>query len=121
MGPLRAANLALRLVLELGALLAFGLGASALVGGGAAGMLAGAGAAIAAAVAWGLIVSPKARVDRGPALRVAVEALVLVGAVGALVVADRPVAAVVYGVLLVVHEMLFHALDPTATSRARSA
>jgi len=120
-GPLRAANLALRFVLELGALVAFALGASELVGGGAVGVVAGALTAAAVAVVWGLIVSPKARIDGGPAPRVAVEALVLGGAVVAFLVAERRGVALAYGALLVLHEILFHALEPTATSRARSA
>jgi hypothetical protein len=97
---LRAANLAVRFLLELCALAALGYG-----GYEAGGWLLAVALPVAAAVVWGLFVSPKRRFDSMP-LRIAGEALVLGGAAVALIATDHVVLGVALAAAAVVNRAL---------------
>ena len=93
-----AANLALRFVLEICALVALGYAGAVLGDGLVASLALGVGLPLVAGVLWGLLVAPKATLDAPFAVRLLVETAVFVGAGVSLVVAGR----VGTGVLLMV-------------------
>ena len=80
---MKAANLALRFLLELGALAAVGYW-----GWQRSGWLLAAAAVAAVVIVWALYVAPKARYDLAPQLRLLVE-FVVWGAAGAALIAAR--------------------------------
>ena len=110
-------NLALRFLLELGALAALGYW-GAHVGAGFAARLGLALAAPLAAAAWGAVVSPKARLRAAAPTRLAVEVAVFAAGVSALAAAGRPRAAAGFAAAVAVHE-LWRALE-RATAGAGS-
>ncbi len=95
MRGLATANLGLRFLLELAALAAFALWGAA-VGDGTTAWLLGIGAPLAAAAYWGLLVSPKAKVDLPRPLRFGVELLFFALAALALAGAGHPLLAVAF-------------------------
>ena len=120
MSALRSANLVLRFVLELatlGALAVWGAGVSNST---AVNVLVAVAAPVVAATAWGLFVAPRARVDVGAVVRVGVELAVLAAGVLALWASGRDTAALALGIADLCHLALFHATEPTATSRPRT-
>ena len=107
--PLVAANLAVRFLLELAALVALAVwgvhaGHSAL-----ADLVLGVGAPLIAAVIWGVYAAPKSpRRLRGPALVVLQLAVLGAGAV-ALAAAGRTVLAAIFAVVIAVNAALLAA------------
>jgi hypothetical protein len=101
---LKPVLLAIRFVLELAALASLAYWAFSEFDG-VLSVLLGIGAPLAAAVVWGLYVSPKARY--GSPVRQAVgEAVVFVAAVIALLDADQPVLAVAFALVALVDGVL---------------
>lgn len=94
MGPLRAANLGLRFLLELGLLAAF-----ALWGAHAGGASVAVAAPLAAAVLWGMVLSPKARVPSPAWVRVSLEVLLFGAAAAGLAADGHAVAGAIFGVV----------------------
>ena len=119
MSAVRSANLVLRFALELATLAAlavWGAEASDIT---ALNVLLAIAAPVVAATVWGLVVSPRARVDRGPIVRVAVELAVFASGVVALLAAGREGGALALGSADLCHLALYHATERTATSRPR--
>jgi hypothetical protein len=83
-GVMRSANLGLRFLLELVALAALAYWGLSLDAHAAVRVLLGVGAPLAAAVAWGMYVAPRARADAPPAARLSVELTVFALAIAAL-------------------------------------
>ncbi len=103
---MRTANLVLRFALELSALAALAVwGASA---DGAIAWVLGAGAPLAAAVAWGAFVSPRAAIDAPRAVRWAVEAMVVAAASAALVATGRTILGLAFGGLALASGVIHH-------------
>ena len=101
MHALQAANLALRFVLELCALASvayWGLE----TGRGATRWVLALGAALLVAVAWGLVVSPKARITLARPLRLLVELVIFALAVAALASTGQWTLAVVFALAVAV-------------------
>lgn len=105
MTALKAANLALRFLLELGALAAAAYWAVRTQTGTARVVLAVLAPALLA-VAWGLFASPKAPFKGGTAFQLLVEAAVFGAATLALVLAGRPGWAAAFAALVVLHRVL---------------
>jgi hypothetical protein len=106
-GPLRATALALRFLLELTALGALAVWGFTMDASLPLRVLTGIGAPLVAAVAWGLFVSPKAKIPVSPATRYAIELLVFVTAFFAIAAAGSPsigftflVVAVIDGIVV---------------------
>jgi hypothetical protein len=106
MPVLRGANLAVRFLLEVGALAALGywgfqtdLGPIARIG-------LGIGAPLLAAAAWGLFVSPKARIDASRPVRLFVELAVFGAAVAALYATGHRNLALALGAVYAVNRVL---------------
>ena len=103
---MRAANLALRFVLELCALAAlsywgFHTGSSE-----AGRWFLGIGAPLVAAVVWGLFIAPRRRFGVPTAAWVGLQIVVFGAALAALFAADEPTLAIVFGALVVVNAAL---------------
>lgn len=113
MGSVRAANLGLRFLLEMAALaVLFWWGIETGSTWWQRGAL-GAGAALAAAIAWGLFVSPRARV-RGPRwLPLAVEIAVFGCAAAALANLGYSMAAIGFGAIAILSRAVKAAADRT--------
>ena len=100
MNAARTVNLALRFVLELGALAAFVVwGVDAVEG--MAGWLLGFAVAAVAAVVWGLLLAPKRRVDLARPVRLVLELLVFAAAAAALAAAGHGQLALIAFVVAV--------------------
>jgi hypothetical protein len=103
---LRSANLTVRLLCELGLLVAlavWGLHASS----GLAGSLAlGLGAPLLAAAVWGLLVAPASRRRLADPVRLLVEVLLFAAGVVALALAGFPLVAVGFAAVVAVNIML---------------
>jgi hypothetical protein len=110
MNPVLAANLAVRFLLELGALAALARWGWCAAGGGVAGLLAAVGAALVTALVWGAYVSPKARFAVPPPARLGIELAVFGSAVAALAASAPRWAAVTFGVAVAAHELARAAL-----------
>jgi Protein of unknown function (DUF2568) len=110
LAALRAANLALKFLLELGALAAFAYWGSR-TGPTAVNILLGVGAPLAMAVVWGTWAAPRAarRLERAP--RVILELSVFALAALALIAADAPLVAAAFGAAVVLNAALLTAFD----------
>jgi hypothetical protein len=95
-----AANLALRFVCELTALIALAWWGFSL--GSVGGVLVGLAVAVAAAGLWGAFIAPRARRRLADPARFALELVVFGAATAALVAVDHAVLAVVFAVCAVV-------------------
>jgi hypothetical protein len=115
---LRTANLGLRFVLELAALIALAAWGFHTGDSWAADIALGIGAPVLAAVAWGLFVAPKARFVVPVAMRIAVELLVFGAAVVALWAAGWHTASLVLGIAVAVSELLLYGLGDPQQRRA---
>jgi hypothetical protein len=105
-GPLALAVLAVRFLLELGALAAVAYWGVATGGGGLAGVALGLGLALLVALVWGVFVAPKAprRLDGTP--RLAVETAVFGGAAVCLFATGLVALAASFAVVAVVDRAL---------------
>jgi hypothetical protein len=103
-------NLALRFLLELGALAALGYWGTHVGTGFVARLGLALAAPLAAAAAWGAVVSPKARLRAAAPTRLAVEVAVFAAGAWALAAAGRPRAAAGFAAAVAVHE-LWRALE----------
>lgn len=103
---LRSTNLALRFGLELAALAALAYWGFSVDAPGAVRVLLGIGAPLAAAVAWGSYVAPRARMAAPRSVRLAVELTVFVLAAAALAAAGPPALAWIFAALVLVNSAL---------------
>jgi hypothetical protein len=99
------ANLTLRFVLELSALAALSYGGAHARAALAARVALAIVAPLAAAIAWGAVVSPKARVRASAPARLLVELAVFGAGVSALLAAGRVRWATAFAVAIVLHEL----------------
>jgi hypothetical protein len=99
------ANLALRFLLELSALAALGYGGAHVRAGLAVRVALAVIAPLLAALVWGAVVSPKARVRVPAPVRLLVELAIFGAGVGALVTAERARWAAAYAAAVVLHEV----------------
>ena len=106
MAGLRGANLALRFLLELGALTALAYWGFNTHEGALPKVVFGTGAPLAAAVVWGLFVAPKAVRPVALPWRLVVEALVFGSATAGLIAAGRPTLGWAFLALVLVNEVL---------------
>ena len=107
---MRAANLALRFVLELSALTATAYWGFATASGLTQWVL-GLGAPALVAVIWGLVVSPKAKVELPRPAQFAIELLVFAAAALALVAAGQPILGIVLAAVELVSGTLNYVWD----------
>lgn len=105
---LRAANLALRFLLELATLVALGYWGFTVGDGLLLKIVLGLGAPLAAIVLWGLFGAPRALRPVGEPWHLLLEVVVFGSAVPALSAAGQPVLGMVFGVLLVVNRFLIY-------------
>jgi hypothetical protein len=103
---LRAGNLAIRFLLELGALASLAYWGATTATGRPAQLALAITLPVAVAVLWGLFISPKARVSTGPVGRAVLGLLVFLLATTALWSRGRSVMAITYGALAVVSSVL---------------
>jgi hypothetical protein len=114
------ANLALRFLLELSALAALAYGGAHLRAGPAARVALAIAAPLAAAVAWGAVVSPKARVRATAPVRLLVELTVFGAGVWALHAAGRARWAATLAAAVALHELWRAAERRSAGVRVRA-
>jgi hypothetical protein len=107
---MRAANLALKFLLELGALAAFAYWGSR-TGPTAVNVLLGIAAPLAMAVVWGRYAAPKASRRLAGAARVTLELSVFGLAALALIAAGAPVVAAAFAALVVINAVLLTVFD----------
>ena len=105
MAVVKAANLAVRFLLELGALTALAFWGFR-TGEGALRWIIGLGAPLVAAVVWGMFVAPKAFVSAPGGVRFAVEVAVWASATVALAAAGLPGLAVAFALVVTVNRIL---------------
>ena len=105
-----AAALAVRFMLELGALAAFATWGFETADGTAAKIALGIGLPLVAAIAWGMFVAPKAPIAAPFWARLGVELLVFGGAAAALAASGRPTIAIAFALLAVVEGALLRVL-----------
>jgi hypothetical protein len=106
MEALKSANLALRFILELLAVVALGFWGFTSGLGTAMRWVLGLGIPIAAIVLWALFVAPQATVQAPPGVRVAIEVVILAGAALALVATGHPALGLTYVVVVVANRIL---------------
>jgi hypothetical protein len=107
---MRAANLALKFLLELGALAAFAYWGSR-TGPTAVNVVLGVGAPLAMAVVWGTWAAPKASRRLAGRARIGLELSVFTLAALALVAAGAPVIAAIFAALVVLNAVLLNVFD----------
>jgi hypothetical protein len=105
---LRAANLALRFLLELATLVALGYWGFTVGDGLLLKIVLGLGAPLAAIVLWGLFGAPRALRPVGEPWHLLLEVVVFGSAVPALIAAGQPGWALVFGALLVGNRLLMY-------------
>jgi hypothetical protein len=105
------ANLALRFLLELCALVALGYWGMQTGSGTITKIGLGIGAPLLAAVVWGLFVSPRAAVPVPAPVHLALQVAVFGSAAAALVATDRPVLAGIFALLVVANALLMYAWE----------
>jgi hypothetical protein len=106
MSGIKAANLALRFVLELCAFAALAYWGARTGTSTVAKVALGVGAPLLAVVAWGLFVAPRARIKVSEPTRLAVEVLVFGAAVAGLAATGRTTLALVLAVAVAVNSTL---------------
>jgi len=116
--PIASAAQALKFVLELAMLAAYAIAFFRLIPGPLLSWVAAIGAPILVGVVWGLLIAPRAPVSLGVPARVVLTAVIFAGAITALALAGRPVAAVVLAVAYVVDEVALIALRAYPAARA---
>ena len=108
MSPIKSANLVLRFVLELCVLAAVAYWGSRVSTRTAVNVVAGIAAPVVVAAVWGAFMAPKAARRLDPPARWALELLVLLAGVAALVAVDAPVLAVALAVVAVANGIALH-------------
>ena len=103
---MKAANLALRFILEVAALVALGYWGFHAGDGDTTHWILGIGAPVVAAVVWGLFVAPRRRFDVPKVVWILLQVLFFGAAIVGLMVTDQVWVAVVFVVLLVVNVSL---------------
>lgn len=103
---MKAANLALRFLLEVGALVALGYWGFHVGSSEALHWILGIGAPLLAAVVWGLFVAPRRRFDVPLAVWVLLQVVIFGAAIAALLASGRATFAVVFTVLLLINATL---------------
>ena len=106
MTAVKSANLALRFLLELGALVAFGYWGFHTGGSTPAKVALGIGAPLLVAVVWGVFVAPRAVVTLPPLAKFLLGLIVLLLAAAALVAAGHPAWGLAFGVVAAVNAVL---------------
>lgn len=106
MEAIKASNLALRFLLELAALVAFGYWGFTTGNGTGSKILLGIGVPIAVAAVWGVFVSPKALVALPFPAKIVLGLLILELAAGALVLAGQPAIGIAFGVIVLFNAAL---------------
>ena len=109
MTTLRAVNLAVKFLLELGAIAAFAYGGANHRSGQPAVLLAIVAPAVAI-VLWGIFAAPKSQRRLSRSARVPFELAVFALAVAALLAAASPVAAIIFAIAVVVNAVLLATL-----------
>jgi hypothetical protein len=107
----KMANLALRFLLELCALVALGYWGFKAGGSPITKLALGVGAPLLAAVVWGTFVAPRAAVPAPGLLRLVLELAVFGSAAAALYAAGRPALAWALGVLYVINRVLINSTN----------
>ncbi|HET9016134.1 MAG TPA: YrdB family protein [Thermomicrobiaceae bacterium] len=106
MQTVKLANLGLRFLLELAALVAFA-DWGVHVGGDAAGKAAlGVGLPLLVAVVWGAFIAPRSLVAVPARARAALGLVVLLAAAAALAAAGQPIPGIAFGIIVVVNAAL---------------
>jgi hypothetical protein len=105
---IKGANLALRFLLELCALVALGYWGFKTGGGLMAKIGLGIGAPLAAAVVWGVFVSPQAPVQLPGFLVLVLQVLVFGAAAAGLVATGHQTLALAFGVIVVINAILMY-------------
>lgn len=97
-------NLALRLLLELAALVALGIWGCHMSSTALPEVVLAISAPLAAAILWGTFVSPKARVRVPAAVRLCIELLIFTAAISGLAGSGSPKLALALAIVLAIHE-----------------
>lgn len=108
MDALKAANLAVRFLLELCALAAVAYWGSRVSDSTAVNVVVAIAAPLGVATFWGLLLAPTSQRRLEPPLRTFAELFVLALAVAALVAVDEPVLAVILAIAGVLNGLLLH-------------
>jgi 1-acyl-sn-glycerol-3-phosphate acyltransferase len=108
---LRSANLAVRLLCELGLLVALAVWGFHTGSGAVAKVALGLGAPLLAAVIWGLWVAPPSRRRLADPARLVVEALLFAAGVAALAAAGYLLVAVIFAVVVAANIILVRMLE----------
>jgi hypothetical protein len=108
---IKGANLALRFLLELFALIALGYWGFKTGGGLIAKVGLGIGAPLVAAVVWGTFLSPQAPVQLPGPLVLILQVLVFGAAVAGLLATGHRILALVFGVIVVINAILMYVWD----------
>lgn len=106
MAVLQVANLAIRFLLEVCALLALGQFGLRIGRGPAVRFIIGMGAPLLAATVWALFVAPNASIPAPDLVRFAVEFAVFGSAVAALYVSGHPKLAIAFALIIAVNRIL---------------
>jgi hypothetical protein len=108
---LKSSNLVLRFLLELCVLAALAYWGATVSLRLPARIAIAVGLPLVVAVIWGLLVSPRARIDLGPQLRLVIELVIFAGGVVALLARERLLLAILLAVLYVGNKILMAVWD----------
>lgn len=103
---IKGANLALRFLLELCALVAFGYWGFHIGGGLLSKLVLGLGAPLLFAVVWGAFVAPRAVVHLPRLVKVILGLVILEVSAAALAIAGQPILAAVFGGIILINAVL---------------
>jgi len=106
MNAIKAVNLALRFLLELAAVVAFGYWGFHTGGSTVARVVLGVGSPVLAAVVWGLFVAPKAAMTLPSRVKFVLGLAILLLAAVALAAAGQPAIAVAFAAIVVINQVL---------------
>jgi len=115
------ANLALRFIVELVGVGALGYSAFQVGGSGPARIVLAIGAPLALIVFWAIVVAPTADSGLSQAQKDVIGTALLVATAVAVAVAGQPVAAVVFGAVVVLNWLVLVAIGPDAAAASIEA